>query len=163
MRRAGSTADRSHSSPATICLVTGRRTHRVLITNAVQRGLLMGGALLCLVLGTLIAMFEGVAGLVVGSVMAAAAAFIGWRALRFGIEASHETITVRNLGRTYALPWSEVSDLRVEVNSNVTGLAHCLVVHLAHGKPIEAMGTASYSQRKVEAMCTRLERVRPSA
>lgn len=137
-------------------------TGEVFLTNTAARWLGLGLALLFLFVGTVTAS-TGASGLVVGVPIAVVAAFVCLRLRRFGLEATSTGITIRNLGRTYALPWSEVSDVRVGATSNATGLVVGLIVDRTQGQPIEAMGTASYSRRKVESMLSRVREVRPSA
>lgn len=147
-------------APATIGGVNSA-SGGLLLTNPPARGALAGVLVLFLLIG--LATAAAPDGTVVGgAVIAAGAAMLLWRLRRFGLEATNEGLVIRNLARTYSLTWNEVSDVRVETNSNVTGRALCLMVYRVHGKRIASMGTSSLNRQKVEAMLSQLMELRPS-
>lgn len=132
---------------------------QVFVSNMLQRRLLIGLASSGLLLGLLLAIAGGDA-VLWGILLACGAALLDWRLLRFGLEASSTGVTIRNLGRTYVFRWAEVTDLRVDTNSNATSMASCLMVDNTRRNCVQAMGTSSYSRRKVEAMLVEVRRLR---
>jgi hypothetical protein len=117
---------------------------------------------------SLLGVFIGLALLVAGSeALVAACLFlvpsvIGViRAPRMGLIVTRDEVIVRNLGRTHRIPRDEVAGVAICHGSNITGLTSVLLIHRHHGKPIEAAGTASYSEAKVEAMRARVAELLP--
>ncbi len=132
---------------------------QVIVVNAAQRRLLVTVSVLGLALGVVFSLAGGQA-VVPGCLMGLAAVLLAWRSSGLGVEATADTVKIRNLWRTYLLVWSDISAVHAERNSNVTGLVHCLVIHRHQAVPIEATGTASYSHRKVDAMKAELDGLR---
>jgi hypothetical protein len=117
---------------------------------------------------SLLGVFIGLALLIAGSgALVAACLFlvpsvIGViKAPRMGLVVTSDEVIVRNFGRTHRIPRDEVAGVAVSHGSNITGLTSVLLIHRHHGKPIEAAGTASYSEAKVEAMRARVSELFP--
>jgi hypothetical protein len=79
------------------------------------------------------------------------------RVPRIGLTATDLEVVVRNVGRTYRVPRAQLSAIKVGSGSNSTGLTSALIVERDGSKPITAMGTASYSRSKVEAMLSQVQ------
>lgn len=117
---------------------------------------------------SLLGVFIGLALLVAGSeALVAACLFLvpsvigAIRAPRMGLVATSDEVIVRNLGRTHRIPRDDVAGVAVSRGSSTTGLTSVLLIHRHDGKPIEAAGTASYSEAKVEAMRARVAELFP--
>jgi len=94
----------------------------------------------------------------------AAFAFFGWlgrRIWRAGVQSDLNGIIVRNIGRSYIIPWHEVEELSVERSNNVSGLVKCVVVHRRDGTGVIARAASSYSRSRVETWREQLETPRP--
>jgi hypothetical protein len=92
----------------------------------------------------------GPAGLAIGLASIGLWAWIFVRSARMAVLADAEGITVRNLGRTYEMPWETVSSVEVGGSDNVTGAVSTLKVRRIDGSTVVGRGASSYSRRKVE-------------
>lgn len=74
---------------------------------------------------------------------------LGTRAFRMGIRAGQNGLTIRNLGRTYDLRWSDVQAIRVGRSNNVTGAVSTLFIDQGDGETVVVRGASSYSAKQV--------------
>ncbi len=71
---------------------------------------------------------------------------LGTRAFRMGVRASRTGLTIRNLGKTYDLAWSEVQSISVGRSSG----ASTLLIEERGGGTIVGRGASSYSANQVK-------------
>jgi hypothetical protein len=96
-----------------------------------------------------------------GSLCGAVTALFAVRAVRMAVVADAHGLSVRNLGRTYKVPWDEVTSLDAAASDNITRRAKSLVMRLADGRSIVCRGASSYSGEEVEAWRELLLSARP--
>lgn len=72
------------------------------------------------------------------------------RAARMGVSASTSGLTVRNFGRDYLLPWSDVASIEAGRSDNVTGFVTTIVIRRLDGSTLIGRGASAYSRGAVE-------------
>jgi len=73
----------------------------------------------------------------------------GIRAFRMGIRTSRNGLTIRNLGRTYEVDWSNIQSIRAGRSNNITGAVWTLYIETCDGQTIVGRGASSYSAKQV--------------
>lgn len=82
------------------------------------------------------------------------------RVARFSVIANESGLTVRNLGRDCAIPWTDVASIEAGRSDNVTGAVTTIVVQRVDGTKLVARAASAYSRRKVEEWRDQLESMR---
>jgi hypothetical protein len=81
------------------------------------------------------------------------------RSARMGVSAGPTGLVVRNFGRDYRVPWSDVAAIDAGPSDNVTGMVTTIVIRRTDGARVVARGASSYSRRAVERWRDELDAV----
>ncbi len=82
------------------------------------------------------------------------------RAARMSVSASASGLTVRNFGRDYSVPWSDIASIEAGRSDNVTGAVTTIVIRRRSGSTMIGRGASSYSRGAVERWRDQLLAVR---
>lgn len=72
------------------------------------------------------------------------------RSIRMSVSAHPFGLVVRNLGRDYRVPWTDVAAIEAGRSDNVTGAVTTIVIQRHDGTALIGRGASSYSRRTVE-------------
>lgn len=72
------------------------------------------------------------------------------RAARMSVSAGPSGLVVRNFGRDYVLPWSDVAAIDAERSDNVTQAVTAIVIRRSDGSKLIGRGASSYSRAAAE-------------
>ena len=72
------------------------------------------------------------------------------RAARMSVSAGPSGLRVRNFGRDYLVPWSDVASIEAGRSDNVTGAVTTIVIHRVDGSRLIGRGASAYSRGAVE-------------
>jgi hypothetical protein len=82
------------------------------------------------------------------------------RAARMSVRAGPSGLVVRNFGRDYRVPWSDVTAIEAARSDNITGAVTTILIRRADGSKLIGRGASSYSRRAVERWRDQLVAVR---
>ena len=77
-------------------------------------------------------------------------AFAIVRAARMSVTANSSGLVVRNFGRQYRVPWSDVNSIEAGRSDNLSGFVTTIVIRRRNGSTLIGRAASSYSRHAVE-------------